>query len=157
MDYPSKDPLTDEDTSTYRAYVNYVHRTRGVNIPESDIRVRVKYDGIIEELGQGYSGIGLEASNERQHWERLKVPALAIFAVRDSFAQSEPWIAADTTWRDEVQAVLDKTKLVTEFAARDFKRAPGSDTLIVHGGHHWVFVSHREQVLKAVRDFLLRP
>jgi pimeloyl-ACP methyl ester carboxylesterase len=157
MPYPQKPPLTDEDTSTFRAYVDYVHASRGVNIPESDIRARVKYDGIVEELGVGYQAIGREATSERQHWETLAVPALAIFAVRDSFAQSEPWVKADTSWRDAVQAVLDKSSEVEAFAIADFTRAPRGEALIVHGGHHWVFVSHREQVLKAVRAFLSRP
>lgn len=157
MPYPTKPPLTDADTSTYPAYVKYVHASRGVNIPESDIRVRVKYDGIVEELGVGYTGIGREASSERQHWERLRQPALAIFAVRDSFAQSEPWITADTSSRADVQAVLDKSAEVAAFAVADFTRAPRGEALVVHGGHHWVFVSHHDRVLKAVRDFLLRP
>lgn len=157
MPYPSKPPLTDNDTATYRAYVDYVHSSRGVNIPESDIRVRVKHDGVVEELGVGYLGIGREVQVERQHWETLTQPALAIFAVRDSFAQSEPWVKADTSWRDAVQAVLDKSAQVEAFAIADFKRAPRGEALVIHGGHHWVFVSHREQVLAAVRSFLLRP
>ena len=95
--------------------------------------------------------------SERQHWETLVPPALAVFAVRDSFAQSEPWVRADTAWRDAVQAVLDKSSRVETFAVADFKRAPRGEALVVHGGHHWVFVSHREQVLKVVRAFLLRP
>jgi pimeloyl-ACP methyl ester carboxylesterase len=156
MPYPSKSPLTDDDTSTYATYVKYVHASRGVDIPESDIRIRVKHDGIIEELGVGYTGIGREAVSERQRWEKLKQPALAIFAQRDSFSQSEPWITADSANREDVQAVLDKQKEVVAFAVRDFKRAPHAQALIVHGGHHWVFVSHRQQVLDAVRDFLLR-
>jgi pimeloyl-ACP methyl ester carboxylesterase len=156
MPYPVKPPLTSADTSSYRAYVKYVHSSRGVNIPESDIRVRVKHDGIVEENGQGYTGIGMEAASERPHWESFPVPALAIFAVRDSFEQSEPWVKADPSNREDVQAVLDKQRLVSEFAVNDFKRAPRGEALVVHGGHHWVFVSHRELVLKAVRDFLLR-
>jgi pimeloyl-ACP methyl ester carboxylesterase len=156
MPYPAKPSLTVQDTSTYKAYVKYVHSSRGVNIPESDIRVRVKYDGIVEENGQGYMGIGMEAASERQNWETLRIPALAIFAVRDSFQQSEPWLTANPSNRDDVQAVLDKQKIVSEFAVNDFKRAPRGEALVVHGGHHWVFVSHRELVLKAVRDFLLR-
>ena len=157
MPYPTKAPLTDADTSSDGAYVKYVHASRGVNIPESDIRVRVTSDGIVEDLGIGYQGIGREAQTRRQHWEALRQPALAIFAVRDSFAQSEPWITADTTSRADVQAVLDKSKAVEAFTAADFTRAPRGEVVVIHGGHHWVFVSHRERVLKAVREFLLRP
>jgi pimeloyl-ACP methyl ester carboxylesterase len=157
MPYPAKAPLTDRDTSTWRAYVSYVHSTRGVRIPEADIRARVKHDGIIEELGTGYVGIGREASSERQEWEKLRHPALAIFAVRERFEQSEPWITADTSWREDVQAVIDKSKVVSDFAVADFRRAPRGEALVISGGHHWIFVSHRDRVLAAVREFLLRP
>ena len=157
MMYPAKDPLQARDTSTFRSYVSYVHSTRGVKIPESDIRVRVKHDGIIEELGVGYMGIGREAEVERQEWEKLPVPSLGIFASRDRFEQSEPWVKRDTLWREDVQAYLDKAKAVTDFAIADFKRAPRSEALVISGGHHWIFVSHRERVLAAVREFLGRP
>jgi len=157
MPYPAKEPLRDQDTATYRAYVKYVHSSRGVNIPESDIRVRVKFDGIIEELGVGYMGIAREGTNDPQEWPKLPLPALGIFALRERFEQSEPWVTADTTWRQDVQAYLDKARLVTEFAISDFKRAPKSEALAISGGHHWIFVSHRDRVLAAVREFLARP
>ena len=155
--YPSKDPLRDRDTASYRSYVTYVHSTRGVKIPESDIRVRVKHDGIIEELGVGYTRIGMESEVERMEWEKLPVPALGIFALRERFDQSEPWVTADTIWRQPVQEYLDKAKTLTEFAVTDFKRAPRSEALAISGGHHWIFVSHRDRVLSAVRDFLAKP
>jgi pimeloyl-ACP methyl ester carboxylesterase len=157
MPYPPKEPLQARDTATYRAYVAYVRATRGVRIPESDIRVRVKHDGIVEELGVGYTGIGREAESEPQEWPTLPVPALGIFAVRETFEQSEPWVKADTSWRADVQAYLDKAKVVTDFAIADFKRAPRSEVLAISGGHHWIFVSHRERVLAAVREFLAKP
>ncbi|HET9426468.1 MAG TPA: alpha/beta hydrolase [Gemmatimonadaceae bacterium] len=156
MPYPVKAPLAVTDTGTYRGYVSYVRATRGVKIPESDIRVRVRHDGIIEELGTGYTGIGREMESERQRWEKLHQPALGIFAVRERFDQSEPWIVADRSWRDDVQAVIDKSKVVTELAIADFKRAPRAEALAISGGHHWIFVSHRDIVLAAVREFLLR-
>jgi pimeloyl-ACP methyl ester carboxylesterase len=157
MPYPAKDPIRPGDTATYRAYLSYVRTTRGVKIPESDTRVRVKHDGVIEELGVGYTGIGREAEAEHQDWPTLPVPSLGIFAVRERFEQSEPWVKADTTWREDVQAYIDKAKIVTDFAIADFKRAPRSQALAISGGHHWIFVSHRERVLSAVREFLARP
>ncbi len=155
--YPAKDPLRERDTATYRSYIAHVHSTRGVKIPESDIRVRVRYDGIIEELGVGYAGIGSESEVERMEWEKLPVPALGIFALRERFEQSEPWVTADTSWRELVQAYLDKAKTLTEFAVTDFKRAPRSEAMTISGGHHWIFVSHRDRVLSAVRAFLAKP
>jgi pimeloyl-ACP methyl ester carboxylesterase len=157
MPYPPRPEMTARDTSTFPAYVQFVHSTRGVNIPESDIRVRVKNDGIVEELGVGYTGIGRETEVERQNWPTLKHPALAVFALREKFEQSEPWIKADTSWRDDVQAVIDKSRIVTMFAVDDFRRAPRGEALTISGGHHWIFVSHRDRVLAAVREFLLKP
>lgn len=157
MAYPTKEALRARDTATFSAYVSYVHSTRGVKIPESDIRVRVKHDGIIEERGVGYMGIGREAETERQEWEKLPVPALGIFGIRERFEQSEPWVREDTAWRRDVQEYLGKSKQVGDHAVADFKRAPRSEALVISGGHHWVFVSHREQILKAMREFLLRP
>jgi pimeloyl-ACP methyl ester carboxylesterase len=157
MPYPAKPEPTAADTSTYAAYVRFVHATRGVNIPESDIRVRVKNDGIVEEAGVGYTAIGRETEIEHQDWPTLRHPALAIFALRERFDQSEPWITADTSRREEVQAVIDKSKIVSLFAVNDFRKAPRGETITISGGHHWIFVSHRERVLAAVREFLLRP
>jgi pimeloyl-ACP methyl ester carboxylesterase len=157
MPYPPREPIQPRDTASYRAYVAYVRATRGISIPEPDIRVRVKHDGIIEELGVGYTGISREAESERQEWPTLPVPALGIFALRETFEQSEPWVKADTTWRTDVQAYVDKAKVVTQFAIADFKRAPRSEAVAISGGHHWIFVSHRDRVLTAVRDFLAKP
>jgi pimeloyl-ACP methyl ester carboxylesterase len=157
MPYPPRPEPTARDTATYPAYVTFVHTTRGVNIPESDIRVRVKHDGIVEEMGVGYTAIGRETEVEHQNWQSLKHPALAIFALRERFEQSEPWITADTSWRADVQAVIDKSRIVTLFAVDDFRRAPHGESIVISGGHHWIFVSHRDRVLAAVREFLLRP
>jgi non-heme chloroperoxidase len=154
--YPTKPELTLKDTATLAAYVAYVHRSRGVNIPESDIRMRVKYDGVIEEAGKGYMAIA-QQDRERQDWKTLKVPALAIFAVIDSVSQAEPWVRADAFYHDAVQSFLNRDTAVTHFAERDFAQAPHSKVFVVHGGHHWVFVSHKAIVIAAVRDFLLGP
>ena len=50
-----------------------------------------------------------------------------------------------------------KAKQVTEWAMKDFLRAPKSEALAISGGHHWIFVSHRDRVLAAVREFLAKP
>ena len=42
------------------AYVAYVHRSRGVNIPEADIRTRFRYDGWREEASHAYQSISVE-------------------------------------------------------------------------------------------------
>jgi pimeloyl-ACP methyl ester carboxylesterase len=152
--WPVKDPLTSKDTLTAKAYVDYVHRTRGVNIPEGDIRIRMSYDGIVEEEAPPYRAIA-EGTSERQDWPSLPVPALAVFAFTDSASQTEPWMRSQTQYTKIMQAAFDRAQPYYRFLVADFLRAPKSKAVVIHGGHHWVFVSHRDQVVKAVRDWLL--
>jgi pimeloyl-ACP methyl ester carboxylesterase len=155
-DWPSKPPLEEADTATIEAYMAYVRRSRGVSIPEADTRARVTADGFVEEMAAPYLAIA-SGQFERQRWDELRVPALAIFAVYDSPTQMEPWLRAQTEWHRRVQRVLDRRRRVDEALERDFRRAPNSRSLVVRGGHHWIFLSHRDQVLRATREFLLAP
>jgi pimeloyl-ACP methyl ester carboxylesterase len=115
------------DTATEAAYVRYVHRSRGVNIPEGDIRMRFRHDGWREESTHAYASMSVETPQYR----RLRAPALAIYAVDDS--------------SDELYSLL-----------RDQFRAQvaNGQVLEIHGAHHWLFISNRAQVLAACRKFL---
>jgi pimeloyl-ACP methyl ester carboxylesterase len=119
---------TGKDTLTESAYVAYVHRSRGVNIPEGDIRMRFRHDGWREEASHAYQSIAVETPQ----YKRVKAPALAIYAVDDS--------------SDEVYALLRQ-----EF--RD--DVANNQVLELHGAHHWIFISNRAQCLAAIRKFLL--
>jgi pimeloyl-ACP methyl ester carboxylesterase len=118
------------DTATAAAYVAFVHRTRGVNIPEADIRTRYKYDGWREEMGHAYQAMEVETPD----YAHVRAPALAIYAVDDR--------------SDQLFSLL----------RAEFKSQVANSTVIeLHGAHHWIFVSHRDEVLKAARRFLLSP
>jgi pimeloyl-ACP methyl ester carboxylesterase len=148
---PGRPEPTAADTATPAAYVAFVHRVRGVNIPEADIRVRFKYDGWREEIGNAYQSIQPEHPN----YGAVKAPALAIYAVTDSVAQLEPWQRADrehaAAWQDVIRG-LDR---VDRSSREQFRREVEHGTVLeIHGAHHWVFVSNRDEVLAAVRRFL---
>jgi pimeloyl-ACP methyl ester carboxylesterase len=145
---------TATDTATPAAYVAFVHRTRGVNIPESDIRTRFYYDGWNEELGLGYRSIVVE----RPRYRDVRAPALAIYAVTDRASQLEPWQRADIAHADGWREMIAGNEIAMRKLRAQFRNevAQGS-VLEIHGGHHWIFVSHRDEVLAAVRRFLLAP
>jgi pimeloyl-ACP methyl ester carboxylesterase len=107
-----------------------VHRSRGVNIPEADIRMRFMHDGWREDITPSYRAIRAEIPD----YEHVRAPSLAIYAVHDG--------------DDDLYA-----KLRAEFKAR----TPNAQVLEIRGAHHWLFVSHRGQVLAATRRFLLAP
>lgn len=139
------------DTATPAAYVAFVHRTRGVNIPESDIRTRFRYDGWNEEITPAYVAI----TPEHPDYRAVRASALAIYAVTDSVFQTEPWQRQDTAHAAALQAVLDASEQVMRQLRAQFKREVAHSQVIeMHGAHHWIFVSHRDPVLAAVRHFL---
>lgn len=147
---PRPDP-TAADTASPAAYVAFVHRVRGVNIPESDIRTRFRYDGWNEEITNAYQSIQPEHPN----YSKVKAPALAIYAVTDSVAQLEPWQRGDrahaAAWQDVIRG-LDR---VDRLSRAQFRREVEHGTVLeIHGAHHWLFVSNRDDVLAAVRHFL---
>lgn len=115
------------DTSSEAAYVAYVRRSRGVNIPEADIRMRFRSDGWQEERGYAYQHITVETPQ----YKRLKAPSLAVYAVDDS--SDELYSLLRDEFRDEVA---------------------NGQVLELHGAHHWIFVSNRAEVLAACRKFL---
>lgn len=145
---------TAADTATPAAYVAFVHRTRGVNIPESDIRVRYAYDGWDETITPAYQSIVAEHPDYRA----VRAPALAIYAVTDSMSQLEPWQRTDRDhaagWGEIVRA-----QDAVERASRDqFRREVANGRVLeIHGAHHWIFVSDRDSVVAAVRRFLSMP
>jgi non-heme chloroperoxidase len=142
------------DTATPSAYVAFVHRTRGVNIPESDIRTRYKYDGWDEDITNAAQSMRVEPPSYRT----VRAPALAIYAVTDSVSQLEPWQRADTEHADDLRIMIKGTESVYKKLRAEFRQqvAHGS-VLEIHGAHHWIFVSNRDEVVAAVRRFLLLP
>jgi pimeloyl-ACP methyl ester carboxylesterase len=153
-DVPAPPEPTAADTATPAAYVAFVHRTRGVDIPEADIRARFQFDGWHEEITPAYQSI----APERPDYRRVKAPALAIYAVIDSVAQLEPWQRSDLEHAAALRDMIRGTESVEAKLRAEFKREVARGTVVeIHGGHHWIFVSHRDRVLAAMREFLAKP
>lgn len=150
---PRPDP-TAADTATAAAYVAFVHRTRGVDIPEADIRERYRYDGWNEEITPAYQAIAAEHPD----YKKVRAPALAIYAVTDTITQLEPWQRADREHAAALQEIVRGTESVLRKLRTQFKNEVAHGFVReIHGAHHWIFVSNRDEVLESVRRFLLTP
>jgi len=148
---PRPEP-TEADTATPEAYVQFVRRTRGVSIPESDIRTRYRYDGWNEEITLAYQSIG----SEHPQYKKIRAPALAIYAVADTVTQLEPWQREDKEHLAGQQEIINGVESVERKLRSQFRdEVPLGSILEIHGGHHWIFVSHRDEVISAMRKFLL--
>ena len=153
LDIPDPPEPSAADTATPAAYVAFVHRTRGVDIPEADIRTRFRYDGWREEATPAYQAIHAE----RPAYRSVRAPALAIYAVTDSVSQLEPWQRSDTAHFAALHALVRGAGVAMAQSRAEFRtRVAHASVLEIHGAHHWVFVSHRDQVLAAIREFLAR-
>jgi pimeloyl-ACP methyl ester carboxylesterase len=156
IDLPSMPQPTARDTATPAAYVRFVHRTRGVDIPEADIRARLKYDGAEESATYPYQAVGSAAESPR--WREIRAPALAVYAVVDSVDQGEPWVRADRARRRNQQRFLNKIGPIYAVSREKFRREMQRGTIVeIRGGHHWIFLSHADRVSRTMRDFLLAP
>jgi non-heme chloroperoxidase len=148
---PSRPQPTPADTASAAAYVAFVHRTRGIDIPEADIRTRYRFDGWNEEITLAYQSI----SAEHPRYRAVRAPALAIYAVTDSVTQLEPWQRSDRPRASALQEAIRADEFVNRRLRAQFKNGVAhSEVLEIHGAHHWIFVSHREEVANAVRRFL---
>ena len=154
LDVPAPPEPSAADTANAAAYVAFVHRTRGVNIPESDIRIRYRYDGWREDATASYQAIHAEHPAYRS----IRAPALAIYAVTDSVSQLEPWQRSDKAHMAGLRALVRGVDLAMAQSRAEFARGVARGSVLeIHGGHHWIFVSHADEVLTAVREFLARP
>jgi non-heme chloroperoxidase len=150
-DLPTRPAPTAADTATPAAYVAFVHRTRGVNIPEADIRTRYRYDGWNEEITPAYQSITVEHPAYRS----VRAPALAIYAVIDAVSQLEPWQRTDRAHVAGLQEVIRGSELVDRKARAKFKsQVAHGEVMEIHGAHHWIFVSNADEVFNAMRRFL---
>lgn len=150
-DVPSPPVPSAADIATAAAYVDFVHRTRGVDIPASDIRARYRYDGWDEQATRAYQAIRAERPNYRA----IRAPALAIYAVTDSVSQLEPWQRTDSAHAEGLSELVRGTEQVDRRLRDEFRReVPNNQVIEIHGAHHWIFVSNRDEVLRAVRAFL---
>jgi pimeloyl-ACP methyl ester carboxylesterase len=151
LDIPERPQPGAADTATADAYVAFVHRTRGVNIPDADIRARYRYDGWNEEITRAYNAIEVDHPN----YHAVRAPALAIYAVSDTVTQLEPWQRTDREHAAALQQLIRGTERAERPSRLQFKtEMKHGGVLEIHGGHHWIFVSHRDEVLGAIRRFL---
>jgi non-heme chloroperoxidase len=153
-DIPARPEPTAADTASPAAYVAFVHRTRGVDIPEADIRTRYRYDGWNEEANAAYQAM----SSEHPRYRAVRAPALAIYAVTDTVAPLEPWQRDDRARIAGQQELIRGMESIFKKLRSQFRNEVAHGYVLeIHGAHHWVFISHREQVLASVRRFLLQP
>jgi non-heme chloroperoxidase len=156
-------PMTSADSASLTAVVAYYTRNVVPGLPEAEIRALVRFDSTGRYAGRiGYDSLGSQRIGRLfKHlpsppYHGLKCPSLGIYAVPDSAAAYFPWYdALDSAGRRD--AVRYFRALVPELRANieQYQReAPLSHVVEIQNANHWVFLSNRDEVLKALRTFL---
>ena len=73
----------------------------------------------------------------------------------DTVTQLEPWQRGDIEHLAGQQEIIRGVESVERKLRSQFRdEVQHGYVLEIHGGHHWIFVSHRDEVIAAVRRFL---
>ncbi len=159
---PGPTPSDLESPSNLRAYVA---RTE-ILMPEAEIRATrvfgpdrrfqrdVTPEPILSALARAVEHPMYDQMNESIH-----APILAIYAVPEIPDQMLPRYKFSDA---ETRAAIDKIFEIWTAAAKQQrdsfrKRVPQARVVELNGASHYVFISHREQVLQEVRAFLKMP
>jgi hypothetical protein len=93
---------------------------------------------------------------EHPDYDSLRTPTLALYAVPGNPGQLVPrYKTADTDTRKALDRVFEVWKTAAKAQRERFReRVPHARIVEIHGASHYVFISHREQVLHEIREIL---
>ncbi len=154
-------PMLTADSTSPAAVQAYLTRVFGMRIPRSATAgrrtLRRQWTSPCQRDSSGdrlADARGLRQPDSKA----VRAPALVINAVIDSAPQMFPlWTALDSTTKAGAQrftamfqrwAATERAKVVRELTA--------AKLVELHGANHYVFDSHRDEVARAMRGFLVR-
>jgi pimeloyl-ACP methyl ester carboxylesterase len=156
--------MTTADSASLPAVDAYFERVEAIRFPEADLRAFARFDSAGRFAG--YVGFGDSLSGRRigqlfahlppPAYKRLKCPSLAIYAVADSAAAYFPWYASlDSTGKADAVRYFGVLSVGLRLDREQYRQnAPSSHVVEIHNASHWVFLSHRNETLGAMRTFL---
>jgi non-heme chloroperoxidase len=148
------EPPVEADLATAEAFGAWFARSRGVQLPASEVHMLFDHHGPSEAAAMEYV-----KSLVRPDYSRVTVPALAVYAVPESAADFYPgWSRLDAAARAKAQACFERGKeqAVAQASRADFRAhaAKGQVVELAHSSHY-PFITSRDVVLGHVKAFLL--
>jgi non-heme chloroperoxidase len=154
---------TPADSASAKAAWAYRVRVGLTDNTESAVRAAYFYEGFNPYLANNNPAPArmLAAISHDGHtpFGRVQAPAIFILAERDSIqhqpADVRAWIGDDPLRSAAVQRQLDATGAIAhaqrEYIARELK---GSRMILIHGARHLIFMSHPDEVERAMKAFM---
>lgn len=149
-------PPGPEDQKTYSALRSWYARTMGIDPPEADLRAN-SVPSSLSPIGaprtpRSVSGAILSGVT-KPDYSGIRVPALAIYAVPRSEKDVPGFgTASQPTMRDLFQMMKEQVSMNSTAFRSGVRNAR---VIEIHGANHYLFLSNEEDVLRAIRTFVV--
>jgi uncharacterized protein (DUF305 family) len=158
---PAIPPAADAERASVAAFRDYLARVGGVRVPEAEIRARwrVLPDGRVgEDVTPARIGLAILRGTGPTPLDGVRAPLLAIRAVPGSAAALIPWYheldPGDRARAD--RAFPDLQRVFTDGWA-PFLAVSGARILDLPDAGHHLYITDQQEVVAAMREFLLAP
>jgi D-alanyl-D-alanine carboxypeptidase/D-alanyl-D-alanine-endopeptidase (penicillin-binding protein 4) len=160
---PPRAPPTASDSSSLGAIRAYLARVNGTAWPEAEVHAFYRFSADGRVIGRSTGGAGpvnTEIAQNQEHpdYAHIRAPALAFYALQPRPEQAFPtYRTLDASGRALAERNTDywyKWALVQMEAFRRGMR--DGQVVVLTGANHFVFISHENDVLRAMREFFDR-
>ncbi|MEJ7811878.1 MAG: alpha/beta hydrolase, partial [Gemmatimonadaceae bacterium] len=140
----------------------YSARVTGPGYPEAEVRATSRLDSA-GKLAGSTSSPALAAHLQRgtvpAEFAGIRAPALAIYGVPSSAPEKYPfWESLDSAGRERAQVRYEAEAHVMARQRARFRREVALARVVeLHGGRHYIFLTHAPEVAHEMRLFLLPP
>lgn len=155
-------PLARYWDDTIGSWTLLAERMSGPAYPEAEVRTLFVFDGAgrwVRRATADSLRLWYDRGIERVDLRRVRVPALAIYAVPGSAETMLPyWATLDRAGRAQgKRSYAGVTALLGRLRAQFRADVPGARVVVIPGARHYVFLTHPGETEHAMLDFLLPP
>jgi pimeloyl-ACP methyl ester carboxylesterase len=158
---PRSKQLLPTDSASPESLRAFLARQSGVAPPEAEVRATNRFNDMgkwVRPVTPGRIAVSILRGVLPSDYDRIRAPALAVYALWDSPLQMWPRYASfDTDDRALAEgffaALVPRLRVVQE---RFRSRMSQGHVVMIAGARHAVYLSHPEEVERAIREFLGR-
>jgi non-heme chloroperoxidase len=150
LDFPKSPDPTPVDAASFPAFTAWFARTRGIAVPESELRATTTLAADGRPGGpKTPPSIPQAIWSGAQKYTHIRLPVLAIFAFPHEFA---PFVQGDPAGRAAVKALDDVVAAPEQKAFQN--GVPSARVVRLPHANHYVFLSNQADVLREMRTFI---
>lgn len=162
-DFPQPPPMTKADSASISAVREYWARSDGILLPEAEMRAMYTFytdGGLKQQVTPDSIITAILKGVEHPRYSNVRARALAFYAFyasAEDMKKTYPSInrlgSIDQAKADELcQKIMEWGRTERERFRHEMKNGR---VIELHGAHHYVYLSHPEEVEKEMRAFLL--